>query len=545
MRQKISKTQKVKHLKKWTKNFMIAVLLIFIVIFACASIHINRSLTRDKKQELQNIIHVSGQNIEDAFQTTEAFIYETFTDSMDLHNLKYNEDTIEQGIARENISSALKNICAWSGKMDGIVFYSQEREDALIEVGRGKEDYAIRQYIKKNISSRRWLENFNPYGYKIVEVKSKTYILHVMCVQQCYFVSCSSESNMLEPLYALGDGYDYQVYLSEKEEVLENNKYIQIGYASETTGLSFGLLLSKADILASLRDFQVTFVLVFLVFIGLIPLTGYLITRFIEHPISEMAEKMQLVGQGDWETQMENTYNISEYTELIESFNKMVTEIEHLKIANYEAELKYQKSNLQYLQLQIKPHFYVNALNIIFSMAQVRDFETIQKICRALVDYTRYMFHDATSMVSLKKELEHVRDYIEIQKLRYGNYIYYEQDVDEQLEATLIPPFIIQSFVENSIKYGQKHHDILLIQVSAHIDKANEMIYIKIRDNGTGYPQTILEDIENVNKDDGKIHIGLKNVRDRMNVIYGDTAGIHLYNDQGAITELWMPYINM
>ena len=139
---------------------------------------------------------------------------------------------------------------------------------------------------------------------------------------------------------------------------------------------------------------------------------------------------MHEIEEGDFDSAMELRTPITEFNSLAASFNHMVERIKLLKFENYESELRTQKATMQYLQLQIKPHFYANLLNIIYSLAQSKDFDTIQRVSKAIVNYSRYMFRDATELVELKRELEFLDCYMEIQEIRYRKQIQLEKDVD-------------------------------------------------------------------------------------------------------------------
>ena len=259
-----------------------------------------------------------------------------------------------------------------------------------------------------------------------------------------------------------------------------------------------------------------------------------------------MAGNMQSLGNGDLSIRMQSNSRVREYCILEEAFNQMSTEIKNLKIENYEIEIKRQRAELQYLQLQISPHFYLNALNIIYSLAQIQDYKRIQKMTMHLVNYSRYMFHDAQHLVTLDEELRHVKDYIEIQKMRFLNFNSYHEEIDERLNKLLIPTFILQSFVENSMKYGVKEIEKGTLRLVGRISRhASDVAVLVVRDNGKGYDQGILQAINNDNKimEDSEKAIGIRNIKERLNIIYGSKATVKIYNDNGAVSEIRVPII--
>ncbi len=101
------------------------------------------------------------------------------------------------------------------------------------------------------------------------------------------------------------------------------------------------------------------------------------------------------------------------------TFNGMMEQIQELRIHVYEEQLNKQKAELQHLQLQINPHFFMNSLNIIYNLALVKNYALIQEMAISLVQYFRYMFRSNLTFLPLKDELQHIRNYIRIQELRF------------------------------------------------------------------------------------------------------------------------------
>ena len=180
---------------------------------------------------------------------------------------------------------------------------------------------------------------------------------------------------------------------------------------------------------------------------------------------------------------------------MLHNFNDMVSEIKNLKIDNYEKALDIQKSYLQYLQMQVNPHFYLNALNIIYSLAQMKHYALIQEMTMSLVEYSRYMFRSPEQLVTVQQEMEHVEHYMKIQQMRFPDRIVFTAEISAEVEDALIPPFVIQSFVENSIKYAVNFEQHNVCSIRGKIVESHGELYvlIEVRDNGKGYQEEVLE----------------------------------------------------
>ena len=110
----------------------------------------------------------------------------------------------------------------------------------------------------------------------------------------------------------------------------------------------------------------------------------------------------------------------------------------------------------------------------------------------------------------------------------------------------LIPTFILQSFVENSVKYGLRRKEGSSLLLSAQLDEQeNNMVILEIRDNGDGYCPEVLEAIGHDDRISGESeeNIGIRNVKERLNIIYGNKAAVRIYNDSGAVSEIKVPLI--
>jgi len=161
----------------------------------------------------------------------------------------------------------------------------------------------------------------------------------------------------------------------------------------------------------------------------------------------------------------------------------------------------------------------------------------------------RYVMQGAFHQCRLSDEIEHVKNYVEIQKLRYGNRFSFQLIQEEGLERAEVPPLLLQTFVENAINHGLNLKQKLEISVYLAVEQYQEeqFLYITISDTGTGFPKEILQAIEQGEEIyyDNRRHIGIQNVMRRLKILYGNSAKITLSNMEeglGAIVELTIPH---
>lgn len=307
-----------------------------------------------------------------------------------------------------------------------------------------------------------------------------------------------------------------------------------------------GTLTNKELIAAQGRFVMEAILVVFVLITGI----GFLLiivfgSRFILRPIDSIVQEMRRLRTGDFQARIQEESPIQEYQVMGSTFNQMSQEIKNLKIENYEHQIQVNKAQMQYLQLQVTPHFYLNALNIIYSLAQVKDCAKIQQVAMHLVHYSRYMFHNVKELVTLEEELRHVEEYLEIQKIRFGDFNSSMVDVDGSLRKLLVPPFVVQSFVENSVKYAVRREECGNLWVSVRKSEELRAAVLTIRDDGPGYSAAVIQAVQKGTSEeqDGEEHVGIRNVQERLRIIYGEKASITIYNDHGAVTEVRLPLI--
>ena len=201
------------------------------------------------------------------------------------------------------------------------------------------------------------------------------------------------------------------------------------------------------------------------------------------------------------------------------------TQMEISKVENLISLLKY--SELKALQSQINPHFLFNVLNTMTSLIRTNP-EKAREVTIDLSNYLRYNLDNNVKSVELIKELNQVDTYIKIEKVRFGDKLNIIYDVDESLYNFQIPSLIIQPLVENSIKHGiLKKRDNGCVKII--IKKIDKDIEITIEDDGVGIEQSIIDNLDKQIKE----NIGLKNVHQRLKLLYGEGLNIKKL-DQGT-----------
>ena len=194
------------------------------------------------------------------------------------------------------------------------------------------------------------------------------------------------------------------------------------------------------------------------------------------------------------------------------------TQMEISKVENLISLLKY--SELKALQSQINPHFLFNVLNTMTSLIRTNP-EKAREVTIDLSKYLRYNLHNNLKSVELIKELNQIDTYIKIEKARFGDKLNIIYDVDESLYNFQIPSLIIQPLVENSIKHGiLKKRDKGFVKII--VKKIDKDIEVAIEDDGVGIEQAVIDNLDKRIEE----NIGLKNVHQRLKLLYGEGLNI-------------------
>ncbi len=267
----------------------------------------------------------------------------------------------------------------------------------------------------------------------------------------------------------------------------------------------------------------------------------FIYRRYIFRPMDHIEYAIHQVEQGNWDYRIQSDGHSTEFDSIDQNFNAMAGEIHNLKIDVYEKEIERQQVELDYLHYQIKPHFILNVINTINSMAQIKETALIQKMTQYLSGYIRYTFRRDHSMATIREELETVKNYLNMQLLRFSDSLECEIDIESRVMDMRIPAMTIMTFVENIIKHAFDMYDCIKITVKAFLDDEGKL-HIVIKDSGNGFsPEAIRHIMTCEQIGEGGKQVGIVNIKRRLRLVYGQEAQILASNEDGARIEIILP----
>ncbi|NOU96914.1 HAMP domain-containing protein [Paenibacillus sp. LMG 31456] len=264
----------------------------------------------------------------------------------------------------------------------------------------------------------------------------------------------------------------------------------------------------------------------------------------ISLPIKRLEKSMRKVEQGEFDIHI-TVRGDDEVGRLSRRFNFMVVRIRQLMEQSVHEQEAKRKSELEVLQSQINPHFLYNTLNSVVRMAGSGKSEDVITMITSLSKFFRISLSRGKHIITVQEELEHIRNYLIIQKIRYKNKFEYEITADEESLPCYTLKLMLQPLVENAIYHGiEMMADPGHIHISARI--VHDKLLFEVRDDGLGIPEGKLKQLltGSVRSEEGS-GVGVKNVHERIQLAYGNSYGLEVESEleEGTTVRLWIPLI--
>lgn len=308
----------------------------------------------------------------------------------------------------------------------------------------------------------------------------------------------------------------------------------QVGWL--VVGVSYieELLVSKGEITVSLI---ITTILCLSIVVGV---SKRMATQ-IAKPIMQLEDNMYEVQAGNLDVEIDVKSNTEEIQSLAVSFKDMIAKIQNLINQVEENQQKLRKSELKVLQSQINPHFLYNSLDTIIWLGERGENEKVVNMTAALARYFRLSLSKGKEIITLYEEIEHVKHYLKIQKIRYANKLSYDIHIDPNILDYRVVKIILQPLVENALYHGIKDmEDGGYIEISGYKEEDN--IIMTVFDNGKGIPKDkikkILTAAPSVSITKGGVAV--KNVHERIQVYFGDNYGLRYESEDGKWTKVYI-----
>ena len=225
-----------------------------------------------------------------------------------------------------------------------------------------------------------------------------------------------------------------------------------------------------------------------------------------------------------------------------QQFDAMADKIRMLIRENYDSKLLAKEAQLKALEMQINPHFLYNTLQIINWRAKMLHDEQISVMTESLGKLLHITLSESNEDSSLGQELELVQYYLNIQKLRFDEELFYETNVPEYLLHSYLPKFILQPLVENAVRYGLEDESEGC-HIRIRVEKSQAQLAITVENTGSVFEEDLLKKLLAKEITPRGFGIGILNVNSRLEIAFGSRYSMEFTNQNGyAAIHITVPF---
>lgn len=400
--------------------------------------------------------------------------------------------------------------------------------------------------------------NFQTLGYLAINIRKENLFYDIKEVYKDSFDTIYViDTESKELVYQIGN-IEYQA-----ENILDKNKYRTeindlnyIGFSNKVVEYREWAvvgIISENQLYTTVNQLNKTIYLVLGIFIVAMVLTSIKISSTVTEPIKNVVESMEEFKKGNWPLPLEVSAS-DELGSLVSGYNVMLTNVLSLTSDiikrhedNKDLEINLIRKNIELLEAQINPHFIHNTLNSINYLVLKEGMTNVSEIIESFNNLLRTSMAVGVEFISVIKEVENIKDYCKIQNLRYPDVFSLDIIVDDNCRMAKIPKLILQPIVENSIIHGIIPKRELGV-ISINIKKDGDEVNIVVMDDGAGFQRENEKNkLTSSNRnEDLSMHIGLKNIKDRLELYYKEESSFEVYSTigEGTTVVISIPFSN-
>ena len=302
----------------------------------------------------------------------------------------------------------------------------------------------------------------------------------------------------------------------------------------------------------SYQEIQTNILIIIGFSVILLMIIYFFYSKMMNKPIRTLKDAMEQIQDGNLDTRVTIKSN-DEVGFLAKGLNQMTENLQNHIQQVYIAEIRQRDAEIEALKTQIQPHYLYNTLDVIRMTAITNDDNVTAEMIDSLSGQLKYLIGNARDMVTLQAEIDSIRNYFKIIRIRYENRFELEINIEENLLGLEVPQLIIQPVVENAVKYGLKPKSGTGV-IAVNAREEDGCLEITVMDNGVGMEperlktvQERLESPETVKHPKSKrASLGLKNVYDRIKLMFGDTYGLEIssFENIGTMVKYRLPIID-
>ena len=546
---------------------MVAILLIF-------TVYCYYTLSRYQlqyRQESQSMVNHYASELNKDVELMRNYVRQVYSNDVNYKELtrKGNTEITEY----RSIYYLSNNLQAKAGSIDyfgGVFYYDgtdgmlrSKYSDYVYSGNRYRLNVALKEYLKSTSRKNNIYQYFEYDGesYLIYTVSNHDKVLGYVLNLNRYFSDASDSEFIVCDARKKALAISGRKYLSQKDLESEHftdmdgdipeigNQFLITKAEIPTTGGCLIMIVRTGMIFDMWKHTEFWFLFILIPMIAFISLIREyrMLNQMMVIPVNHLLDRVKVLKKEKTTPQEGWIADTSEFIEINHKLDEVVEQIENLQRQKYKREIEAKAAMLQYYQMQVNPHFFINCLNIISSMMGENANPAVKTLIVSLSKHFRYVFQSCMRCVTVRQELEEVKEYCNIFMIKGSTPILFRANVEENILDEKIPILSIQTFVENAIKYAGDGHSVLMISATVDYLEENNInfVRIRVRDNGTGYPKDQLEKLNAPIQqfDYSSKHVGIENIRYRINLLYGSIGKLYFYNGLSgeAVAELLLP----
>ena len=518
----------------------------------------------------ENMVALYLNQVDTALTDIEQYLSLTIYYDDNIQAIKRDETDMTSNLARISLKNKLANDILVYKTVDCFFAYLPEA-DTFLSVIKSSMEYRKRDQISAYIQNNVETGAVDFYNWKVYTIEDSHYLMRIIQSNNMYLGACIQMESLKTPMTLVDLGENIYTFFTDINgtvltplnnldldsihgenslvKLTQNGKkanYQFISRSSSKGDFRLNVLIPEKNTLNYLPHIlRFSFVILFVLCFIIIPAYLIFINKDILLPLKSLVASMKKVKNGDLNVRINLKTTSDEFEIVKETFNNMLTQIQDLQISVQHEKNTALNEELYRLQMQQSPHFLINSLNILYNLSGSKDNKLVEEMTLCMIRYYRFIYTNHFNFVLLKDEISHCEDYLRIQKMSLKDKLTYSFTVPDFLYDTPVPPLIVQTFLENAIKYSASEDGSVTISVNIDFAeyKQEDCIKIIIKDNGNGFPEDCLrmfQSTENIFPQKKSEHMGIMNIQRRIALLYKGKSDIRFSIPTGKI-EIYLP----
>jgi two-component system sensor histidine kinase YesM len=316
---------------------------------------------------------------------------------------------------------------------------------------------------------------------------------------------------------------------------IAGKKYSYFIKKSSLTNLKMINIMDNDELLSKFKTILNIILCIMLVILFFIIIYMRILFLNVINPIKSLSVDMQKTAKGDWTTPVEAT-GYTEIQQLALTFNYLKVQIKKAQDNQKNQLLKLHEAEMHSLQTQINPHFMVNCLESLKAMANLANYYSMANMSEAMITIVSASFRSNLSNYTLNTEIDVLKSYVLVSKLRSVEDFEVTFDIDESLLNLIIPRLMLQHLLDNAINHAPNGIDTLYVNII--VKRNRDKAHFEISDNGQGMSEEQVKILMNKDCLTDASSIGISNIRQRLAIRYLGKAEFNIFSEEGKGTKI-------